>query len=291
MRLIVCLDISESMGYGNKIETAFNVIRKAFKDLGEGDEFALVVFETFAETLLEPTLRNQVNLEQVFENISIRGVTCLSEGLKTALELADEESTLLLVSDGRANLSLDKLWGFEGDIKLEEEAVKILAQKKINFYGVAVGEDSFLTIFEKIAEKTGGHYYVAEDFQGLKQSPKTVKPVKTYTLEVHKAPKELPAAQPTWTKESQLLHVAVVSDTIYNEYLKNRRAILVNPLNNRRARVSLISISSSELEPYRKRSKRAREVEEGKAILLDKTYRDYLQLSREVKLILAESIT
>ena len=89
---------------------------------------------------------------------------------------------------------------------------------------------------------------------------------------VHSLLVELPSAQPTWTKESEFMHVAVVSLNFFNIYRGNRRAFLINQDKEREARTALISIESDKIAGYKKRSpKIAEKVKTGKAILLDRT--------------------
>lgn len=284
---MVCLDVSESMNYGDppKISQAASVARRAIEELGPEDEAALVAFGSDAEILVNPSPAKDLDAERILGGIAVRGVTCLSEGLKACLELlegAGPDSVLLLITDGRANLSLDRLGGFEGSTRLEDEAVSLLRGSGLSFrfYGVAVGEDAFTGTLRRMAEELGGAFCLAEDFRGLASPPGEQSLEAEFgDLEVRGIPSELPAAQPTWTKESQTLHVSVVSDEIFEKYRAHRRAFLINEIKEREARTALMPISSPALEPYRRRRPRtAGLVEGGGAILLDRTYRDFLSL-------------
>jgi len=296
MNVIFILDVSESMGYGEppKIEQAFSAISSIVDELDANDKVAIVTFEVVSEKVLPFTAVKDFQLDKVKENIVVRGTTCLSIGLKDGLNEVQDGDTVVLLTDARPNLSLDRSGGFEGSIRLEEEALEIISSidKKFNFYSIAIGEDAFIYTLKKMAEKVNGVYSLIEDFRGLKENPKKNLVKTSHKLRVSSIPAELPTAQPTWTKESQVLHVAVVSEEIFQKYKDSKKAVVVNPLNNREARVALIPISDDLLKDYRRRkSKVADMVSRGQRILLDKTYRDYLGIKGKetsVKLIILE---
>lgn len=286
MNLTVCLDISESMGYGDppKIEQAKQVLRRVLGSLSRGSKVSLVTFDTEAQVRVK--LASPGEVEDVLEGIRVKGVSCLSAGLKASLELAcrSTDSILLLLTDGRANLSLDRMGGFEGSLKLEEEALRIAseARGRVRCYAVAVGEDAFTFTLKRIAEALDGYFYLLEEFRGLEAEPaRSEVALKVAGLKVYSAPAELPAAQPTWTKESQVLHVAVASRSLYEEYRRFGVAVLRNPDNGREARIGLTPVDSDILEPYRRRRPRtAARVASGEAILVDSSYRSYLSVER-----------
>ena len=98
-------------------------------------------------------------------------------------------------------------------------------------------------------------------------------------MKVHDAPAELPSARPTWSKESQMMHVAVVSQNLYKSYLNSRRAFVSNLSKAREARTALLPIESDVLGLYReRRAKTSNSVAKEEAILLDRSYRDFLAL-------------
>ncbi len=296
MKIAFILDISESMGYGDppKIDQAFKIISSVLNELESNDRVAIITFEVVSEEVLPFSPVKEIDIEEIKKNIDVRGTTCLSIGLKDGLSKIGEGDILFLLTDARPNLSLDRSGGFEGSIKLEEEAVNLISSygKKINFYGIAIGEDAFIYILKRMASVTNGIYAMAENFKGLREEPKKDIEKIVHILSVSSIPAELPAAQPTWTKESQVLHVAVVSEEFYEKYKDTRKAIVMNPINGREARVALLPISDESLRNYRKRKpKIAESVTRRQRILLDKTYRDYLQITKKedkVKLIILE---
>lgn len=294
---VICLDISESMGYGEliKLDQAIKTILKIVEG-ARSRPLALITFDTRSEVLQNFQTSNQDQVEAELSNLTVRGVSCIADGLNRAINLIDEsgfESDIILLTDGRANLSLNQMGGFEGSLSLEEELLNITKEankRGISIHTVAVGEDAFTHTLSTMSKNTDGFHWLAEDFRRIDTKPPTLKiRVEKGKLKVHGAPAELPSAQPTWTKESQFLHVSVVSQNLYKTYRNSRRAFLVNPNNHRMARTALISIESEDLIKYRERRIRiADEVRSENGILLDRSYRDFLALNRDdtVKLII-----
>ncbi|MEM3041719.1 MAG: VWA domain-containing protein [Nitrososphaerota archaeon] len=288
--LVLCLDISESMAYGEpaKLEQAIEAARRAVQSLSREALVGLITFDVMAEILLDLKTLNRDETMAALRRIMPRGVTCLAAGLTEAIRLLKtrgQKGEILLLTDGRANLSLNRMGGFEGSLALEEEVLKIVSEtpkEDVTVHTVAVGEDAFTHTLVLLAQMTKGRYWLMEDFQGLTiESPKTHKAIRTSELNVHSAPAELPSAQPTWTKESQLMHVSVVSQSLYELYRSHRRSFLVNPVNGREVRTALISIETEALSGYRERlAETTSSVRAEEAILIDRNYRDYLILGK-----------
>lgn len=284
MDIIICLDVSESMSYGEpiKIEQAKSAIVKIIESAPRSSNFTLIIFDSEAKVRVKncdvSLLKKEINL------IKTRGVSCLSAGLKTALELASDDSTLIFISDGRANLSLNKSGGFEGSLDLEKELLDVASTSKFGgkFHVIAVGEDSFTYTLMRLAEILGGSFHLAEDFEGLAAPPRKYQNVRIWeNLTVYPAPIELPTAQPSWSKESQIQHVIVTSKNLYEDYLKYRRAFIINPLNNREARTAFLPVSADVLLPYRRRRpETASKIEFDKAVLVDVSYRNFLAVEK-----------
>ncbi|MEM3545974.1 MAG: vWA domain-containing protein [Candidatus Bathyarchaeia archaeon] len=288
-KLVVCLDVSESMGYGSpqKLRQAVDIAIEAVRPLEAKTPIGLVIFDSEPEVLLEPKLYTLVELRGLLEKLKPRGVSRLAAGVEKSIQLTGESGEVLLLSDGRANLTLDRSVSFEGKVEIEQELVTIArkaAEQSVKIHTVAVGEDAFTNTLKRLSEETNGFFTLAENFQGLKASPKKLREIFTVeSLTVYPAPAELPQAQPTWTRESQITHVAVVSEILYAKYLENRIALLQNPRNGREARVALLTIEEPALDAYRRRmAKTVQSIRENKAILIDRSYRDFLLVeSRE----------
>ena len=66
---------------------------------------------------------------------------------------------------------------------------------------------------------------------------------------------------------------------LYEKYRENPIAFLRNPRNGREARVAILTVEDPILNAYRKRMvKIVQSIREEKAILLDRSYRDFLLL-------------
>lgn len=282
--IILCLDISESMGYSEpaKIDQARNAIHRLIESIDDHHNFILVTFDSEAYVKLIGSDKDLLMRE--LDQLKVRGISCLSAGLKASLDIANSNSTILMISDGRANLSIDRMGGFEGSIWLEDELISIALKSmyKGRFYSIAVGEDSFTHSLKRLSDILNGWFYLVEDFYGLSTPSIRYRDIDVVEdLIVYPAPLELPAAQPSWSKESQYIHVAVVSRDIYTMYTKYRRVFISNPSNGREARIALIPIDIDVLEPYRRRQPRlASNVESGRAILLDSSYRSFLGVGK-----------
>ena len=295
--LVVCLDISESMAYGEptKLNQAINLTERAVQALSRDTYVGLVTFDVTAEVLLDLQPYDLDRITEALLKITSRGISCVAAGLAKSVNLVKRHGTkgaVLLLTDGRANLSLNRMGGFEGSLDLENELLDIAqsaSESNISIHTVAVGEDAFTHTLSAMSENAKGHHWLAEDFHGVGAKPvQATAPLEKSNLQVHGAPAELPSAQPTWTKESQFVHVAVVSQHLYETYEAHHRALLVNPLNNREARTALISVESDALAAYRqRRPKTARAVRTGEALLLDKSYRDFLRSGKNDKVELA----
>ncbi len=291
--LVICLDISESMAYGEptKLNQAISATHSAVQGLNRDTQLGLLTFDVTAEVLLDLQPSDQDKVRDALGELAPKGVSCIAAGLAEAVGLIEKsgrKGEVLLLTDGRANLSRDRMGGFEGSRDLEMELVEIAEdalQKDVSVHTVAVGEDAFTHTLSAISKKSKGNNWLAEDFQGFDtEPPQAMNALKKSKLTVHSAPAELPSAQPTWTKESQFTHVTVGSQHLYETYEAHRRAFLVNPLNNREARTVLISVDSEVLAAYRqRRPKTARAVRTGEALLLDRSYRDFLGSGRNDK--------
>jgi len=277
------------MGCGTpqKLKLAVDVIVKAVKPLEGVTPVGLVIFDSEPEVLLEPRVVNLSEVRELLEKLKPRGVSRLAAGLEKSISLTLKGGEVLVVSDGRANLTLDRSVSFEGKLEIEQELVKIArgaAEQHVKIHTVAVGEDAFVNTLKMLSEESNGLFSLAETFQGLNVNSKRLHTITTIeNLTVYPAPAELPQAQPTWTRESQLIHVAVASDKLYEKYRENPVAFLRNPRNGREARVAILTVEDPILNAYRKRMvKVVQSVREEKAILLDRSYRDFLLLeSRE----------
>ena len=103
--LVLCLDISESMAYGEpwKINQAFTVVVKTIQSLSQDKQVGLVTFDVRSEVLLDLQPLNKETITTELSKIVPRGVSCIAAGLAEAVNLIkknDKPGEVLLLSDG-----------------------------------------------------------------------------------------------------------------------------------------------------------------------------------------------
>lgn len=301
--LVICIDRSGSMGYGNgqsKLDEAKSVTSDIVKVLSDVDRVALVTFDSVANVNLPLTPILQLrSFETILHPISERGNTCLAGCLKAseeALKSANATKRVIILSDGRANLSFDGSGGFEGstslELELKDESIK-LKEVKAKVIAVAVGTDAFIMPLKTISDATNGRLVLHR----LENIPELVTAVRSETMlfpihlksprmknkmEVASFPNELPAGQPTWSLESIYQHFTIVSEEIKSTSPTTGEAIVYNPSNQRFAKIALMSIENEALNNYRERlPKTTQRVRFGEVILLDKSYRLELEVEKD----------
>jgi len=303
--LVICIDRSESMGYGrrqSKLSKAKHLTTELVTNLSSEDRVAVVTFDSTAEIYfpLAP-ISHLKTFETSLEQISERGNTCLVRGIRASRDAFDLKAMrarcIIILSDGRANLSFDGYGGFEGSVSLEKELKEASIDFKslgISAIAIAIGTDAFIMPLKAITDTAKGHLIFNDpgNIQGLVKairSDTTSFPlfIKTQILEkrnmeVAFIPSELPAGQPTWSLESLTEHVAIVSGEIASTYSTVGEALVSNPSNQRLAKVALLSIEDDALKSYRERlPKTTMRVRSGEVILLDKSYRLELELDKD----------
>lgn len=305
--LVICIDRSGSMGYGcegTKLDEAKRLAIELVKSLSPEDRVAAITFDSVANVNLPLTpVREIESFESDLERVAERGNTCLVGGVKASAEAFDFKAVrakrLLILSDGRANLSFDGSGGFEGSTSLEKELREACAPFKplgVGVITVALGSDAFIMPLKAIIDAARGRLVLSDQIDGFQLAavlridftslPVSVKSslLERQGLEVASFPSELPAGQPTWSLESVSEHVAVVSEEIAAAYTASNGggAFISNPLNQRLAKVALLSVESEVLKGYCERlPKTANKVRSGKTVLLDKSYRLELELDKD----------
>jgi len=275
-----------SYGYGTtKLEQCKKVVYRIHEKLGT---FGVLLFDHIVDGVLAMDAHPNVDeLKRAIDPIPTRGTTALSAVLQKAVGLLDsgsEPHRILLLSDGRLNISL------KGDVNecgpnLQAEAldeVRKAAEDGIRIDCVALGEDSFVSLMEQISDMTEGGFYTPEVSKG--------KPALTVETAVHGVPEELPAGKPTWSKELDSEHLAVASDDTASIYSEKRMAFLINRSSGKKMRVPLISIEHNALKGFRERkSSMAESVRKGDAILVDSSNRRALGLKPGDRILLEMS--
>jgi Mg-chelatase subunit ChlD len=88
LNLIICLDVSGSMGCGLSLKQGQNdieAIKMLISKLKPNDSIGMVVFSDDAETIFECTMKKDIQIEEMFQKIdqiSTRGGTTIIEGFK-----------------------------------------------------------------------------------------------------------------------------------------------------------------------------------------------------------------
>ncbi len=136
--LLFIIDGSGSMGVQNRMEATKGAIMSLLLDAYQKrDQVGLIVFQgEKAQTVLPPT--NSIELAaRLLSDLPIGGKTPLSSGLLEATKILTQTSRrdpllkpiVLLITDGRANVSIDKRQG----VKPLDEATKIAAKMSWHF--------------------------------------------------------------------------------------------------------------------------------------------------------------
>ena len=302
--LVVCIDRSDSMGYGrrqSKLDEVKHLVIELVNTLSSEDRVAITTFDNMANIHVPLTLKSQLkNLRAAIDRISERGNTSLVRGIKISQEAFDLEAgkvrRIIVLSDGRTNLSFNGEGGFEGSISVEKEladACMNFERLGISVVAIVIGTDAFVMPLKNITDTVRG-CLILDELKDFSQLIKTLhsetillpisfkSPLLERRLDVASIPQELPTGQPAWSLESLNEHVAVVSKEISSIYLSASQAIVANPLNQRFARVALMSIEDDSLKSYCERlPKIAERVKAGEVILLDQSYRLELNLDKD----------
>jgi len=278
--LVILLDRSASMAYDDKLARARELARSNIRDLAEDDGACIISVDHIAETSLPLSVKRSVpEIGGLVEGIHQRGNTNIALGLESASKVLSEEGgRIVLLSDGRANTTLDG-GGTEGDELVENEILRLakrLSERAISVSTISLGEDAFTTVLEGLTRATRGESMIDVDGRLEKTFDLRGREVTVYPI-----PEELPSGKPTWTKELNTKHVTVASTKLCNEFEERRLAFLLNPKSNRRARVSLLSIDDTQLAPFRSREPGiTKRVSESSVILVDRTYRRHLGIRK-----------
>lgn len=273
------------MSYGNtepKLKESVKAVMKYLEPLFKNVNLtSFITFDHIVDVILEPSVHGSQQIHDSLLQIEGRGLTNIASALQKStecLESYDYLKEILLVSDGRLNFGLSG-GGSEGDNVLISEALEIANKckdKEITVNAISAGEDSFIGFLKVVTNKTLGKFYHSYELLGEKEIGK---PPTSTKMTVHSIPEVMPAGQPTWAKEMNSPHYAIVSEKASNIYTTNRFATLSNVDNQREIRIPLFSINNELLSPFRtKFPLRVREVESEKAILLDVANRKALGL-------------
>lgn len=210
VNIVLALDLSESMAaldfkkkgrVVNRLEAVKGVVQE-FVAGRNGDRIGMVVFGTHAYTQL-PLTRDYNTMVSILERLEIGAAgksTAIGDAIGISLKrLADIESRsniIIMITDGQNNA---------GELS-PDTASEIAVQKEVKIYTIGVGSRGkapFLvndplfgeryvyqqvnideTTLQRIADKTGGLYFRAENLEGLQQIYDTIDAMETTEVKV-----------------------------------------------------------------------------------------------------------
>lgn len=164
--LAIVIDRSGSM-FGRRIQNALAAARGMVDRLRDGDTVSVVAYGDEAVTFVPPTRIDAFSRRDVvlaLRNLEVRGHTCISCGLQTALDLLGRSNgavkRMLLLSDGEANVGVQDLEGFRfladrartGDASITSIGVDVDYNERVMF---------------TLAQASNGRHYFVEDPEGL----------------------------------------------------------------------------------------------------------------------------
>lgn len=152
--IVVALDRSGSMASDNKMLLAKQALRALVEHLSSEDRFALVTFDTSAETAI-PLSKPDKNFGAVIDAIHPGGSTNLSGGVEKAMiELhrgTSPRKRIVLISDGQANI------GIIDPAELRNLAGRISKQEAV-LSTIGVGLDFNEVVMASMADQGMGEY-------------------------------------------------------------------------------------------------------------------------------------
>ncbi len=165
---VIVLDRSSSMG-GDKIEHARAAVRELISQLAAEDRFALVCYDSDAETAIPLALATAEAREQwrqVVAGVTPRGGTNMSSGLDLALGMTRSEygraARLILISDGHANAGDATISGLSG-------RARRFASREAVVTTVGVGQGFNEVLMSNVADAGTGNYYYVDQTEQLAQ--------------------------------------------------------------------------------------------------------------------------
>ncbi|MDF3822388.1 VWA domain-containing protein [Leptospira sp. 96542] len=161
------LDISGSMFTDNKNEDSIESIKNAILEFREGTEFSLVLFNSSSELYIPPIVISNKNRKDIIEkvkNIEFGGGTNIEDGLvlgyKAMSEFKNENSRLILITDGISNV------GITNPEEIAKKAkVEFIKGGRISTIGLGYDVDE--NLLRKIAKKGNGFYYFSDNAKTL----------------------------------------------------------------------------------------------------------------------------
>jgi VWFA-related protein len=166
------LDASNSMGTGERIETARRAAADFVKKMLPADQAMVISFNDTVNQLM-PLTSDRKKLERAIESIAPQGGTALYDAVVKVAESMkplDGRKVVILLSDGRDQAYRENA---PGSLHLFDEAVNSLVRSEVVVYSIGLGsrlaeetdlaqQRSLRTILETFSERTGGRFYNPE---------------------------------------------------------------------------------------------------------------------------------
>ncbi|MCP4044348.1 MAG: DUF3520 domain-containing protein, partial [Gammaproteobacteria bacterium] len=161
--LIFVVDASGSMARENRLGLVKKALRLLVDQLQEGDSVGLVIYESVARVILEPTpAYRRGEILRAIEAIEPGGSTNAGEGLRLGYQLAERRllragiNRVILCSDGVANT------GVTGSAEILD-TIREQADKGITLTTVGFGMGNYNDVLmEQLAQKANGNYYYVD---------------------------------------------------------------------------------------------------------------------------------
>lgn len=154
-----CIDRSCSMGWAGEIDIVKAAVIDALFQLGSGDEFSLVAFDSsyseWSSSLVPADASAVDDALSWVQFITATGSTCLVAPVSAAIDIADESanSAVLLVCDGLPSC------GPEGDLDVDIAAIAAANPLSVPIHTFSVSGDPAANLYlEGIADAFGGVY-------------------------------------------------------------------------------------------------------------------------------------
>jgi len=168
LSLCFVVDVSGSMGRGNKIGDVKEALAESIAELQEGDEVSIVLFSDEARVLVpaqELGRESRKSIIEIINRIEEGGGTNIEAGLITGYrEMAAFKRRgfrrLLLLTDGQSNV---------GVLTPEQLAAKAEVEylEDLRISTIGLGFDVDERLLRKIASGGSGHYYFVENAKAL----------------------------------------------------------------------------------------------------------------------------
>ncbi len=162
--LVFVVDISGSMGSGNRLGLVKKALRMLVDELNQNDRVGIIVYGSYAEVRLQLTsIRNKQSIIRAIEALNTAGATIAEAGIMLGYKMAQQNfdkrkiNRIILCSDGVANV------GQTGADQILKQ-IKSYADQGITLSTIGFGMGNYNDIMmEKLGNKGNGSYAYVDD--------------------------------------------------------------------------------------------------------------------------------